>query len=410
MREFIFPDNFLWGTATAAHQVEGGNANCESWALETLPETIYQEPSGIACDHFNRYPDDIALLAELGFNSYRFSLEWSRIEPTEGEFSIEGLEHYRRMISTCRDHGITPLVTLHHFTTPQWMIRKGGWLSEGVIDRFARYTEEVSAYMGDLFSGVCTFNEPNIARILKYILPFSPKDTPFWKQASRHFGQKPEELGLWQFVPDERMWDIIHTAHLKARDILKAGPGEFPVGLTLAMTDVHAAEGGEKRALSLRKDISDSYLERLTDDDFVGVQTYSRFVVGPDGVLPPTEEMETTQMGEEFYPEAIGGTIRLASKVAGIPVIVTENGVATEDDSRRVEYYRRAVASVARCIDDGIDVRGYYCWSAFDNFEWVGGYGPKFGIIGVDRETLARTPKLSARFMGDIARTNRITL
>ncbi len=407
---YRFPENFLWGTATASHQVEGGNNANESWVLETLPETIYADPSGIACDHFNRYPEDIALLKSLGFNSYRFSLEWSRIEPTEGEFSSAGLEHYRKMIGTCLEHDITPFVTLHHFTTPQWAHRKGGWLDERIIDSFARYTEKVTDHMGDLFKGVATFNEPNIARLLKHILPFSPKDTPFWKNAADHFGVTSDTLGLYQFVSDEKMWDIIHAAHLKARDILKGGPGDFPVGLTVAMTDVHSVEGGEEKALELRKDISDRYVQRLTDDDFVGVQTYSRFVVGPEGIIPPGPEVEITQMHEEFYPAAIEGTIRLASEIAGIPVIVTENGVATEDDTRRVEYYKGALAGVSRCLTDGIDVRGYFAWSAFDNFEWVGGYEPKFGIISVDRETMERTPKPSAYYLGKIAKENGMTL
>jgi beta-glucosidase len=283
-------------------------------------------------------------------------------------------------------------------------------LSEKVIDSFARYTEKVSMHMGDLFAGVCTFNEPNIARLLRYILPFSPKDTPFWENAANYFEVTPDMLGLYQFVSEDRMWDIIHKAHEKATSILKSGKGDFPVGLTVAMTDVHSVEGGEENAIALRKDISDRYLERLNGDDFVGVQTYSRFVVGAEGLIKPGPDTEVTQMHEEFYPAAIGGTIRLASKVAGIPIIVTENGVATEDDSRRIEYYKKALTSVAECLQEGIDVKGYYCWSAFDNFEWVGGYEPKFGIIGVDRETLNRNPKESAYYLGKIAQTNSVVL
>jgi beta-glucosidase len=176
------------------------------------------------------------------------------------------------------------------------------------------------------------------------------------------------------------------------------------------MLDIQAVDGGEVRAAALQRELNDVYLEQLRGDDFVGVQTYSRMLVGPDGVVRPGEEVEKTQSGEEFYPEAIGGTIRHAAQVAGTAVIVTENGVATLDDTRRVEYFQRALPCVAACLKDGIDVRGYFAWSAMDNFEWVSAYRPKFGIIAVDRETQQRTPKPSAYWLGDVARVNKITL
>jgi beta-glucosidase len=148
MIEFPFPPKFLWGAATAAHQVEGNNINSESWVLEHVPGTIYQEPSGDACDHYHRYPSDIALLAELGFNAYRFSVEWARIEPEEGEFSYAELEHYRRMLATCHEHGLKPVITYHHFTSPRWLMRYGGWLDEKTPDRFTRYCERVTRHLG----------------------------------------------------------------------------------------------------------------------------------------------------------------------------------------------------------------------------------------------------------------------
>ncbi len=140
----------------------------------------------------------------------------------------------------------------------------------------------------------------------------------------------------------------------------------------------------------------------------MGVQTYSRLVISPNGPIPPGEDAEKNQMGEEFYPEAIGGTIRHAAKVAGIPVIVTENGMATTDDSRRLEYLQRALKCVVSSLEDGIDVRGDFCWSAFDNYEWVSGYGPKFGIVAVDRNTQQRSVKPSGKWFGAVARANRL--
>jgi beta-glucosidase len=178
MQEFTFPQDFLWGAATAAHQVEGNNINSESWVLEHLPGTIYAEPSGDACDHYHRYPTDIALLAELGFNAYRFSLEWARIEPEEGEFSYAALEHYRRMLAACHEHGIKPVVTFHHFTSPRWLMRTGGWLDEKTPERFARYCERATQHLGDLISVACTVNEPNLPMLLSKLIPFNIQEGP----------------------------------------------------------------------------------------------------------------------------------------------------------------------------------------------------------------------------------------
>lgn len=242
------------------------------------------------------------------------------------------------------------------------------------------------------------------------MLPFSVQDQAFWKNASDAFGVTPDKLGLWQFVTDPVMWDVIYTAHQKAKEILYSGPGDYPVGLTLALMDFHTTPGGEENAKKYKKELSEVYLERLTEDDFVGVQTYSRTMIGPEGVVHPGDDKEKNQMGEEFYPEALEGTIRDAAKIAGVPVIVTENGLSMEDDNRRVEYFRRALHGVVNCLKDGIDIRGYFCWSAMDNFEWVNGYGHKFGIIEVDRKTMKRTPKPSAYMLGKIARLNRLEL
>ena len=408
MVDFQFPKDFLWGTATAAHQVEGNNINCESWVLEHLPGTIYAEPSGDACDHYHRYPADIALLADLGFNAYRFSIEWARIEPEEGEFSYASLEHYRRMLTTCHEHGIAPVVTFHHFTSPRWLHRYGGWLGEKTPERFARSCERVTDHLGDLISVACTVNEANIAMLLAKLLPFNRQEQPWWGAAAQAFGVPADRLGLFQFVANARSREIIMAAHRRAFDVIHAGPGDFPVGMTLALPDIQQGEGGESRAAEFRREMSDCYLEQLRGDDFVGVQTYARMVVGPDGLIPPGEDVELNQMGEEFYPEALGGTIRHAAQVTGIPIYVTENGLASTDDSRRLEYIQRALRCVVNSLESGIDVRGYFCWSAFDNYEWVSGYRPQFGIIAVDRKTQQRTAKPSAHWLGAVARANRL--
>lgn len=406
MSEFAFPKDFLWGAATAAHQVEGNNINSESWVMEHLPETVYAEPSGDAIDHYHRYPQDIALLAELGFNAYRFSVEWARIEPEEGHFSTAELEHYRRMLAACHEHGIRPVVTYHHFTSPRWLMKYGGWLDEKTPERFARYCERVTRHLGDMISAACTLNEINLGMVLSKLLPFNMQEHPAWAAAAQAFGVTPERLGQFQFITQPEGQALVLDAHRRAVEAIKSGPGSFPAGVTLALIDVQSVEGGEGNAAEYRRVMNDNFLEHLRGDDFVGVQTYSRMRVGPEGLVPPSEDMEKNQMGEEYYPEAIGNTIRYAAQATGIPVMVTENGLASTDDTRRVEYLQRALRSVAACMQDGIDVRGYFCWSAFDNFEWNSGYRPKFGIIAVDRETQARTPKGSARWLGRVARAN----
>jgi beta-glucosidase len=298
------------------------------------------------------------------------------------------------------------MVTFHHFTSPRWLMRAGGWLDAKTPDRFVRYCERAAQHLGDLIGAACTFNEPNLPMLLAKILPFNVQEGPFWNTAAQAFGVTPDRLGLFQFVTQPQMREIIFDAHHRAYAALHAGPGTFPVGLTLALVDIQAAPGDVNRAMEFRRELADLYLEQVRGDDFVGVQTYARMIVGPEGVVAPGDDVEKNQMGEEYYPEALGGTIRHAAAVGGVPIIVTENGLASLDDARRLEYFRRALRCVAECLAAGIDVQGYFAWSAMDNFEWVSGYGPKFGIIAVDRETQERTPKPSAYWLGNVARTN----
>jgi beta-glucosidase len=383
----VFPDRFVWGTATAAHQIEGGNVNNDWWEFEHDPTSGCVDVSGDACDSFNRYPEDIALVAGLGFSSYRFSLEWSRIEPEEGEFSRVGLEHYRRMAATCLEHGLMPVVTFHHFTHPRWLAHAGAWEAERAPDRFARYCERVTAHLGDLIGMAGTLNEPNVVATMGWRHGIFP---PRVRDRTRR-GAVNEALV---------------AAHRKGVEAIRSGPGDFPVGLTLSMTDFQVQPGGYEWVERIRRPSEDVFLEATGGDDFIGVQTYTRARVGPEGSLGGEEGVPTTQMGYEFWPEALEGTIRRAWEKTGLPVFVTENGIGTDDDDARIDYVRRALAGVRRCLDAGIDVRGYFYWSLLDNFEWVLGYGPTFGIVAVDRETFERRPKPSASWLGGVARAN----
>ena len=388
-----FPDGFRWGTATAAHQVEGGNTNNDWWAWEHKPDTICIESSGDACDQWNRFADDILMLASLGFDNYRFSIEWSRIEPADGEFSTVALDHYRRVCAACHEAGIQPVVTFHHFTTPMWLAAQGGWAEASTADRFAGFCERTVAHLGDLIGRACTINEPNIVAFIGYM-----------------FGMFPP--GLTDPALSQRVHEHLVDAHRKSYDVLKAGKGDFPVGLTLSMSDFQAEPADDAAAIAQRDQarsfMEDQYLQAIKGDDFVGVQTYSRNRFGPNGMLGPEEGVEVIEfMGYEFWPQSLGATIRRAWEISdGVPILVTENGIGHTDDSRRVDYVQTALEGVLDCIAEGIDVRGYTYWSLLDNFEWAFGYGPKFGLVEVDRTTQERRPKPSAQWLGSVARAN----
>ncbi|MHB8680737.1 MAG: glycoside hydrolase family 1 protein [Acidimicrobiales bacterium] len=381
-----FPEDFLWGTATAAHQVEGGNVNNDWWAFEHDPSAPCAESSGDACDSWARWPEDLDLLRSLGFGAYRFSLEWSRIEPAEGEWSRSALEHYRAMCAGCHERGLLPIVTFHHFTSPRWLAERGGWEAPDAPERFARFCEQAVAHLGDVVGSACTINEPNIVAMMGYGYGIFPPGVTDWDRR-------------------RKVNDAFCRAHRLAVDVLRAGPGSFPVGLTLSMNDYQALPGGEERVEELRRDNEDVFLESTAGDDFVGVQTYSRVRVDATGMLGPEPGVFVTQMGYEYWPQALEATVRRAAAMTGLPVLVTENGIGTDDDEQRRAYVTEALRGVRRCLDDGIDVRGYIYWSLLDNFEWVLGYVPTFGLVAVDRATFARSPKPSAAWLGAVART-----
>jgi beta-glucosidase len=405
-----FPDGFLWGAATAGHQVEGGNVNADLWPMEWAPDSSFNEPSGDTCDHYHRYPEDIAMLAELGLTAYRFSLEWSRLEPEPGFYSRAALDHYQRMIESCLQQNVTPVVTYNHFTVPRWMAGRGGWSAPDAPARFADYASRITEHVGDLLSWVCTLNEPNLMAMMRStgVLAMGAGD-----RAQAPGVIQSEQGGVGGFDPSRYRMGIVAadveqmaTAHRLAVQAIKAAAATAMTGWTLALVDFQPAENGEERWREARRVAQTDWLAVSADDDFVGVQTYSRARIGPDGQLPPPDGSATMQTGWEVYPEALGHTIRLAAEHAGVPVLVTENGMATDDDEARIAYTRIALEGLARCIADGIDVRGYLHWTLLDNFEWNAGFSKTFSLIAVDREDFMRMVKPSARWLGQVAQRN----
>ena len=384
-----FPEGFRWGTATAAHQIEGGNINNDWWRWEHTPGSGCKESSGDCCDSWHRWPEDVALLKDLGFTDYRFSLEWSRIEPADGEFSTVALDHYVRLCEGLLESGIDPVVTFHHFTTPLWLADQGGWESDAMPDRFAAYCEKAAARLAGVMKRACTINEPSMVSTIGFLwgaFPPGKRD----RDARHHVNE------------------VMVQSHRQGVAAIRSSAPGVPVGITLAMSDYQALPGGESRLEHIRAGMEDVFFDATTGDDFVGVQTYSRTRVGPDGVLGPEDGVPVLLMGYEYYPESLEGTIRRAWEYTKgeVPIIVTENGIGTDDDAQRIAYVRAALEGVLACIEDGIDVGGYTYWSLLDNFEWAYGYGPRFGIVDCDRHSFIRTPKESARWLGRVAQAN----
>ncbi|KRE30832.1 glycoside hydrolase family 1 protein [Agromyces sp. Soil535] len=392
-----FPEGFLWGAATAAHQVEGCNTNSDWWHFEHAPLSAARESSGDGIDHWHRYAEDFALLAELGHTAHRLSVEWARIEPAPGEFSAAALGHYRDVLTELRRQGMTSFVTLQHFTLPHWFAASGGWTAPDALERFERYARTVLDALGDLTDFVCTINEPQMVALHGYLEGYHPPgvtNPTLWRRVGRV------------------LLDAHHVAVHATRQHSDASPGlvvQLPV-LAPARDDAVTWAFCE----AMRREIVDLYLDGLRapdGGDWLGVQYYRKNWVDP--ALPtlfaaPPRGVRTTQMGWAVHPEGLYEMLRRAAGT-GLPLYVTENGIATEDDDERIEYLESHLSAVARAIADGVDVRGYIHWSAFDNFEWSEGYGPKFGLIAVDRiDGFRRTPKPSAHAFARVARSGRI--
>lgn len=417
--------DFLIGASTAAHQVEGNNIHSDYWTMEHMRSTSFLEPSLDAVDHYNRYEEDIRLLAEAGLNAYRFSIEWARIEPREAEFDETEIKHYSDVLDTCKKYGIEPIVTLHHFTSPKWLIEKGGWECEDTVGYFARYCGYVCERLGEKMKYVCTINEANMGLQLSVIAKRYLKKLIFGKKEAtdgkaqvgvnlQHMlenmklakSENVEVFGcekLNTFV-SSRTKDgdlLICRAHTAAKKAIKEKSPHIKVGLTLSLHDMQPDRFGKPYAKKEWYSEFGHYLPYIKDDDFIGVQNYSRSQFGLFGQKSPSKDAEMTQMNYEFYPEALGHVIRSVAKDFKGEILVTENGIATKDDSRRCEFIRRALDGVRECINDGINVIGYCHWSLLDNFEWQKGYAMTFGLIAVDRTTQTRYPKESLKVLGE---------
>lgn len=397
-----FPEGFLWGASTAAHQVEGNNDNSDWWDWELADGGAHvHEPSGVAIDQWHRYRDDMALLGGLGHNAHRLSVEWSRLEPEPGRFDDEAFDHYADVLDTVLANGMTPFVTTYHFTLPRWFAARGGWLADDAVERYATFVAEVARRLGaERLPFVCTVNEPQIIPLEGYLLGVFP----------------PGHEDFDEFQAANR---ALASAHRAAVAALRSVSSDIRTGTCLQLIALEPArpddEGDRELAAMMRREMSEMHLDDLRAGgdvgDWVGVQYYSRTRLDSSRqppIAPPPEGVETTLMGWEVFPEGLRRALDDAATV-GLPLYITENGIATADDTQRVRYLDSHLRIVADAIRDGIDVRGYMYWSAFDNFEWARGYPPTFGMVAIDRDDdLTRRVLPSAAAYRRVIETGRV--
>ena len=397
-----FPKGFLWGAATASHQVEGNNKNdwtewekglasrlasearskfghLRNWKKiekdATNPENYI---SGIACDHYNRYKEDFKLAKELGHNATRFSIEWSRIEPEEGKFDEEAIAHYRDVIKTCRENGLEPFVTLWHWTMPLWLARKGGFSNKKFPKYFEKYVGKITERIGSEIKFWVTLNEPDVVASHSYL-------KGVWPPQKRNF------------ITYYKSLSNLKNAHKLAYIKIKDNYPDSRVGIAKHQVSF----------VILRQNITNFLLKKCghyfwnrwflnrikNHQDFIGLNHYNRNVV--DGGFGKNPNKQLTDFGWEFYPESIYQSL-LELKSYNKPIYITENGIADANDNMRGRFIERALSSVGNSIKSGADVRGYMYWSLLDNFEWDKGFWPRFGLIEIDYDTLERRPRPSA--------------
>ncbi len=402
--EFTFPKGFFWGASTAAHQVEGGTTNDWSeWEksekrLKHLEELKMIEKygednfiSGMATDHYHRFDDDFKMAQEMGHNATRFSLEWSRIEPTEGKFDEKEIKHYGDVIRSAKAHGLEPFVTIWHWPIPLWLRDQGGWESKKMPKYFARLTERVVLAFKDEVKFWITLNEPQVWSSESYLIGAWP----------------PQKRSLSSYG---KIYHRLIEAHREAYQVIKRVSPGAQVGI--ASHNIHFDASRTNLLGQFLKAIADwwwnfYFLGRINDyQDFIGLNHYFHNRISY--WFSKNENKVLSDMGWELHPESMYHVL-MDLKRFGKPIYITENGLADSTDAKRPWFIVETLKRVHRAIEDGADVRGYLHWSLMDNFEWAEGFWPRFGLVEVDYKTLERRMRPSAHLYRDICHENGIT-
>ncbi len=405
-----FPEEFFIGTAISAHQAEGGNTKNDWWQFEQIEGNIEGgQVSGEAIDQYNRFKEDYKLLAGRGFFHHRISIEWSRVIPSPGEVNRKEVEHYREVIQSIRDNGMEPYVTLHHFTTPQWFMEMGGFEKKENLEHWRFWVRTAVEELGDLIEYYNTVNEPYIYATLGYLKGWhSPGKTSF-----RSFVRVSENITRAHFIAV----GIIRELDPKAKVGLVKNMMDFvalrrwsPFDQLVKVISDYSFQGSFLRKFMKKKTpIYGKKIDEGDPGDFIGLNYYipqycGLGVQGLSDSKDPRKKRRLTQTGWEVYPEGLYNVLMRMSKRVKLPIVITENGIATEDDRWRREYIYQHLEQVLRAINQGANIIGYTYWSAFDNFEWAEGYDPKFGLIEVDLETMERKPRPSLNYLSRIAK------
>lgn len=424
MQEFIFPKDFLWGAGTSSHQVEGNNTNNDWWQWEQARTP--QSRSGRACDHWNRFEDDSKLIQTLSHNAHRFSIEWSRIEPQEGQWDNLALDHYVQVIRSLRSKGIEPIVTLHHFTLPLWLARQGGWASQKTPELFARYVRKTIEVLGGDVHYWTTLNEPAVYAYKSYMIGHWPPGERSIKKAFevlRNLG-KAHVLAYIEIKDayvqkgwKKPMVGVSQQVLIFAPRSDRSLRDRFSAGLRDRIINhlfVQALIRGNAKVFG----IFSIKLHKARTLDFIGLNYYTRDYVSNRGFLVSdilggekvfeNPRGKKNSLGWEIYPQGLY-TILKAFKKYKLPILISENGICTEDDTERSEFIVEHLKAVAHAMNEGTTVIGYLYWSLLDNYEWAEGFAPRFGLIEVDYATQSRSIRPSARKFEEIIKSGKLS-
>ncbi len=400
-----FPHNFFWGAATSAYQVEGNNFNSD-WS-EWEKRVAVKEPCGEACRHYELYRCDFDLAGLLNHNCHRLSIEWSRIEPEEGRFSEKEIGHYRDVILALKERNLEPVVTLHHFTNPVWFAKSGGWENKKATFYFTRYVRRITEELSDKVSFWVTINEPMIYVYHGYISGlWPPQKKSFLKSRDVEINLAAGHIQAYRL-----MHAIYREKNLPAPRISIAHNMQAFVPCSPALKN--------RLAVYLRNRLYNfEILDRLARGrslDFIGLNYYTRSLAEArgwfisnlllDNCRSNHHPLKKNDMGWDIYPEGLYQLLIALKKRYSLPVFILENGICIKDDSARWNFIYEHLKSVSRALDKGVDVLGYIYWSLLDNYEWDRGFGPRFGIVGVDYNTYKRTIRESAKRFALVCKT-----
>ncbi len=392
----MFPEGFLWGTATSSYQVEGNNIHADWWSWEQNLPPRYQ--SGKACNQYELYEKDFDLIKQLNHNAHRLSIEWSRIEPKEGQFDPKEIDHYVKELKYLKSLGITVMLTLWHFTLPLWVAQQGGWENGKTIDYFERFVKKIVPLISDQVDLWVTINEPGVYIYETYI-------AREWPNAKK---------SIWGQI--KTFWNLTQ-AHKKVYQFLHHSfPAGKPVGIAqnvISYEPYHKHSLIEQLAVILNDLFTNHLFYFFTKGchDFLGINYYFHNRFRHNGLIPEAisampQTHDVSDLGWEIYPEGIFDVLTDLS--GDIPIYITECGIATTNDDRRNRFLIAYLQEVSRAIKSGVNVRGFFYWSLLDNFEWHRGFDPRFGLIEVDYLTFARHLRPSALVFTDIIQHNGI--